>query len=1643
MPSEVPQHQFSLEVFRWVYDACVLSMTAQLLATELTTLFQDSKKKNQDLRNAAEKSLSELKALPQTSEAQLVAAYEVQLKVLQALPSLLQNYGAALSGQLLAAAFEVCFLLYNSKTAVVSNTAAAVLQQLVTTTFEKASSEDVNAVDDEPVMKVPILNGDISIRGAAVDAYRLLNDVCLMTEGQRPKFLSMGSLAQNLGLELLESILANYADTVAAHPEMIHVLRLRLMPLVFKLISDKMPFSLTVRAMRILQAILGRLVFALATECETALALLNRMLDPATLLWKRVLCLEVFQGIYANPTLVRSLYNHFDEKDDKKHVIRDNLGMVVRLVAEKPNLIGLGQQSSSASRPNDDYGEQAALQAGGIVGSIGATSSVPETEGVGISMRWSNPRIPCIDLPDKAEAPNIPATYIYALALTCVNSFSDGLAKFLLPFTSPSEGKSKRKRRTGQGNASFQESSEVGGEGEQPSTRRRSFRSRKESVNPLSLESNALYEQIRTSAHMVENCWPALLAACSTFLNAALDTEWYHALIRSLQKFTQVAGLLEFPTPRDAFLTTLGKHAIPARRATATNLRTSTDPNSRDDATDESDRESSPGPGLRSPQRQESIDWGSPAMTTRNLLCLRALLNLGIALGPSLQQSWSIILETLQQGDLLLPQSNPALARQQSSNQSRQVQVPQDKDESENGEDFGVEVAAAETAAARMIESTKDYSDSAFLEFAQCVYKLLQLSSASMVGSAAESTEEFLSPQTPSRKHQRYPSISQSPSDASVLQSNMFALAKLQDLIQFNISRLNPVQNENLCWRYVTEQQLCIIGAQTENSKLRVKTAETFTSLLVAVASSNEHEPTERDISRAKALGALSNAASTLYKDVSVSSKDSQNCNSDIHRLLLEALRAILERCGDSLMVGWDSVFDALKSTFSVSLNTIDNNEKELSNFQARSLNLVRSSFGSLQLICSDYLDFVPLSCIPLLIDTLYLFCSQTLDLNISFTMTSFFANVSSFLQRQHGILKFDENFEAYQSAAELAEMVQTGPPKSQKSALWLLLVTRLSEVVDDHRSEVRHTALHTLFRVFDDRGDELNASAWQHCLTMIFFQILRNNERQYSSIRELNFERKDNTQEEEWNKTAALVVQEIVQIFTNYFATIRSSPHFSNLWQELLSCLEHLLNRKDLAVSTSAFKGLTHIFEELDSIQAIGNYSVDEAWRIWKDFNPVFHLSDSSLKDGNQSALMAYLRCFAQIYRLIDHDTRNSYAGNAMPRLYSCLENAHLPAYSSDVDRVTPVQQGVLENLKLVPTDKFDVLSQLVDCVADIVKLPFRRTKHGQESTCVAISKSAIDLLQLNIQNNVEIASCQLVTGALDALVIPIQSKYGRQAQGKEPSLWRAATTAATQILQACMPAVQRFVHSEEEVQVFWDLVIRFINGILSADCESYDKQELVPDDEEFDIEAFLHIKKLVVPSIGSSHIADDIRRKFAEDIFEKSQIHEPHPDDLARPGQELLEGLKCDHIGRTEDLPPTLRSKMSYLLLDELFSLVSAHDGSVERVRLAQAAAPYLLLRCGLTLKAYVYDQPLRGRIPQPWSQKKELLYILKKMSELDLEPRALEDTAKAAPSHKKHLFKLYPLLTGALKAAYWSEEATKAISDVLDVVGQDFRI
>lgn len=801
-----------------------------------------------------------------------------------------------------------------------------------------------------------------------------------MTDGQRPKFLPAVNLVQNYGLELVESILANHADIVMARPEQIHVLRLRLMPLIAKILSEKASFSSTVRSMRLLRLIIGRLLFALAPECEMILSLLNHMLDPdAAAIWKRALCLEVFRAIHSDPTLVRSIYAHYDEADEQRNIIRDQLGSLVRLASEKPMIIGLGQQSSIpvSSTQDDTSDEQAAIQAGGLIG-IGALPTDNNTNRPGISSQWSTIRIPCIDQLDKSEPPTLPATYIYSLALTCITTFSEGLARFLLPFTVPTESKVKRKQPTSKEGA-------VESHTERKAERIQFAGARRMPVNPLTLKDHVLYSQISTSGHMVEHCWPALLAASSTYLNATLDSENYHTLIRAFQKFTQISGLLDLATPRDAFLTTLGKSAVPLINTTVASPQTNGQglASPAGEFTD-SDREASSAPNNQSRQPRKSMDLSLPSLNTRHLLCLRALLNLGIALGPVLRQSWTIILETLQQADLIISLATPS-HRKQSRRSTGGLEKDPASDIGDGADDLRSEITAAETAASRLFESTADLPHQAFMDFLKCICSLFPVGN----GSSEEApVDKYLNGKPAVRKHQKVRSVSGITLDTSMAgHSAGFLLDKIDDTIQSNVVRLLQPETTETGWDLLSEKLNNILRDGSLSSDARIKAARVLDDLVVIVAVCEEEMSSdERDAVRGRSLEILAKEVSCLSISESQSTKTLQSCEIEIHRLSLEALRSILEHCGDSLEIGWTSVLTIINSVF---ITPVKDRATIGTSPHPRSQKLISPAFGSLQLICSDFLSSVPSSHILSLLDTLHSFSAQDQDLNISLTVSA------------------------------------------------------------------------------------------------------------------------------------------------------------------------------------------------------------------------------------------------------------------------------------------------------------------------------------------------------------------------------------------------------------------------------------------------------------------------------------------------------------------------------------------------------------------------------------------------------------------------------------------------------------------------------
>lgn len=824
-----------------------------------------------------------------------------------------------------------------------------------------------------------------------------MHDLCLLSEGQKPQFLNLTVISADFGLELIESMLSNYPDTVSSHPEQIHVIRTRLMPFIINILSERVAFSTTVRVMRLLPIIFNNMLSLLLTECEMVLTLLNHMLDPdAAILWKRVLCMEVFRGIHAEPALVRNIYSNFDEIEGKRNIIGDHLAIMVRVAAEKPAVIGLGHQSSipaSSDQIEDEVDDQAAIQAAeGTAGAAGVPMTMEASASPGISTQWSIMRVPCIDQLDKNDSPSIPAAYFYSLALTCINSFSDGLARFLLPFSVPSEPRGRGKPRQAKGADRQMDrdnpvEDDAAGIDEIPrSSISPSSSGSRLPINPLTLDKHVLYNQIRTSAKMTESCWPALLAAYSTFFHAALDSDFYHALVRSFQRFSQISGLLRLTTPRDAFLTTLSKNAIPSGLMSSYTIASS--PSQGPNRLEFKNRAT----GLPSTENgllpaadksRQSLDASGINLTARNLLCLRALLHLGIALGPILQDAWLIVLETLQQADLVM---NSLTVKRRYTHNGQMTSTS-------HGEvvplgDVGGEIAAVNLAAERMLESCSDLPNEAFLDVISSLKNLLRDFRSNVgtdVGKVSEAVP-FIKPLSHTRSiSASHPSTGIGPGS----RANVSVIENIARLIEYNAARLldkEPAQNG---WNMVTNLLISVVSASESHTDLRMRAAKALNNLIGMTAGSNVVDGQKTQV-RYQGLAVLAGQVGALNQNQKIQNKSSRNCDLELHRLSLETLRTSLEQYGDSLLRGWNYVLAIITSAFeNADFDATmrfkaqrDNNLPRTSH--PLSPKLVRDAFGSLQLICSDFLTSVPPTCYPELLNATYHFCSQQDDFNIS-----------------------------------------------------------------------------------------------------------------------------------------------------------------------------------------------------------------------------------------------------------------------------------------------------------------------------------------------------------------------------------------------------------------------------------------------------------------------------------------------------------------------------------------------------------------------------------------------------------------------------------------------------------------------------------
>ena len=1243
-------------------------------------------------------------------------------------------------------------------------------------------------------------------------------------------------------------------------------------------------------------------------------------------------------------------------------------------------------------------------------------------------MEWSLIPIPLLDQADKNVAPAIPTTYVYTLLLGCISSFCDGLSKFVMPLSVPSRASQRESSDMYRRDSSAAEQVDV-------ETARKAARQVSSSqkylrlVNPLSLTEHRLFGQIRTVAAMVEAFWPAALATCSTFLNAALDSEFYHALIRSVQKLAQVSGVLELSTPRDALLTTLAKSSIPANAgsiiAVFQSAKTGRMPGGESNSVPD---------GLKSPTETPltpTFQANTPPLNVRHLLCLRALLNLGIALGATLEQdAWFILIETMQTVEALI--AMPSTIGAVAQTVSPRIGISN----GENQTTLATEIAAAQAATKRMLESTKSFGSKSFSDIVQALLRLIGQSD----GSAGFGIEEqgLASPTTSPRLGVPRPGqqASRSVSGLWVKSKSLefevgFVLAKLSDLSRINIYRFASSAEQSCSWDMIGTRLIRLSQDVSLSESHRVQAASILDLIsmeTVKVLDDSRVDPEEADSIRSRCLGSFLRQLESFEE---TGSEKHDSVEMELHKRLLDALESMLSHSGESLSNCWPTALEILSVTFSKrgknrpQSGSATNEQAEK---DAQTAQILRIAFRSIQLIASDFLGVLDTSSLAKLAHLLRQFGSQHYDLNVALTSTTVLWGLASHVLSRIGNIDIGTMETLENEDEDLSDLRAPG-----SAAIWSRILLELVSLCKDHRADVRNAAIRVLLKMLEASGEHISPKTWAVSLKVGPMDIIRH---------DIAHCFKEDTDRAAWMASVAQLIDGTVQLVCQNLPAIAEHDGFCDTWLGMMDVLKITLDTKSAFASSLAFSNLSKLLSTLPSLESFDEDLVVPAVQLWTDHHPadlpqeVPTEGPSKKIESNQQAFAAHAHVLVEAYKTSSVAVSKLLTVRILLVMESVERGLLLamhPPYTSDVKEMAVEQKEVYECLAILKTllerdvlEYAGFLLRLLSLTLNIQdgKVVVQPKKSAMSKSIQKPSFIAFAAACLNSFRNLILERASL--GNLDQIVVVhnacpilssiISTKYTSIPVNNQAPLWRNATVTAVVMLEALQKNAGESKSTQGPNQ-FGMLAPQIIpiavsilqGGGLSNPPAPEHSKEVILEDETFDVEHFELLHRAVVSIFQQAKAVDEgICRQYAIVVFHASLLAKPWfydiPDD---PVNTPLEGLMRVRPGSVHRPIFAVRRQICYAALDALFELVhrpdqGSSDEAVHRSKsenqdrsshkLSCAAAPYFILRVVHPLKTFLADQRLRSLTPPPMPQQVELQTILSNFVDLKSDGYAL---------------------------------------------------
>ncbi|XP_004089645.1 protein MON2 homolog isoform X7 [Nomascus leucogenys] len=1572
-----------------------------------------------------------------------------ELKLLQTVLVLLTT-NTVVHDEALSKAIVLCFRLHFTKDNITNNTAAATVRQVVTVVFERMVAEDERHRDiiEQPVLVQGNSNrrSVSTLKPCAKDAYMLFQDLCQLVNADAPYWLvGMTEMTRTFGLELLESVLNDFPQVFLQHQEFSFLLKERVCPLVIKLFSpnikfrqgsstssspapvEKPYFPICMRLLRVVSVLIKQFYSLLVTECEIFLSLLVKFLDADKPQWLRAVAVESIHRFCVQPQLLRSFCQSYDMKQHSTKVFRDIVNALGSFIQSLFLVPPTGNPATSNQAGNNNLGGSVSAPANsGMVGIGGGVTLLPAFEYRGtwipiltITVQGSA-KATYLEMLDKVEPPTIPEGYAMSVAFHCLLDLVRGI-------TSMIEGE------LGEVETECQTTTDEGSSPTQ-STEQQDLQSTSDQMDK-EIVSRAVWEE------MVNACWYGLLAALSLLLDASTDEAATENILKAELTMAALCGRLGLVTSRDAFITAICKGSLPPHYAlTVLNTTTAaTLSNKSYSVQGQSVMMISPS----SESHQQVVAVGQPLavqpqgtvmLTSKNIQCMRTLLNLAHCHGAVLGTSWQLVLATLQHLVWILglkPSSGGALKP------GRAVEGPSTVLTTAVMTDLPV----ISNILSRLFESSQ-YLDDVSLH--HLINALCSLSLEAMDMAYGNNKEPSL-----------------------------FAVAKLLETGLVNMHRIE------ILWRPLTGHLLEV--CQHPNSRMREWGAEALTSLIKAGLTFN-HDPPLSQNQRLQLL---------LLNPL----KEMSNINHpDIRLKQLECVLQILQSQGDSLGPGWPlvlGVMGAIRNDQGESLirTAFQCLQLVVTDFlptmPCTCLQIVVDVAGSFGLHNQEL--NISLTSIGLLwnISDYFFQRGETIEkeLNKEEAAQQKQAEEKGVVLNRpfHPAPPFDCLWLCLY--AKLGELCVDPRPAVRKSAGQTLFST-----IGAHGTLLQHSTWHTviwkvLFHLLD-RVRESSTTADKEKIESGGGNILIHHSR--------------DTAEKQWAETWVLTLAGVARIFNTRRYLLQPLGDFSRAWDVLLDHIQSAALSKNNEVSLAALKsfqeilqivspvrdsekpetppvvnvpvpvligpisGMSRPFVRTDSIgERLGRYSSSEPPIVtdeledlnlwWAAWNTWYRIGSESTKPPitfdkltfipSQPFLTALIQIFPALYQHI----KTGFNMDDLQKLGVILHSAIsvpissdaspfiLPSYTEAV--LTSLQEAVLtaldvlqkaicvgpENMQIMYPAIFDQLLAFVEFSCKPPQYGQLETKHianakYNQAEWVALNyvpfaerslEVVVDLYQKTACHKA-VVNEKVLQNIIKTLRVPLSLKYSCPSE----STWKLAVSSLLRVLSIGLPVARQHASSGKFDSMWPELANTFEDFLFTKSIppDNLSIQEFQRN-ENIDVEVVQLISNEILP------YANFIPKEFVGQIMTMLNKGSIHSQSSSFTEAEIDIRLREEF------------SKMCFeTLLQFSFSnkVTTPQEGYISRMALS-----VLLKRSQDVLHRYIEDERLSGKCPLPRQQVTEIIFVLKAVSTL------IDSLKKTQPENVDgntwaQVIALYPTLVECITCS--SSEVCSALKEAL---------